>query len=119
VPEFIDRVFVKTSPKRSYSFIEKERFGLVFAKTGSIISGKGFGTTASQACWVMGTHKVKNCVVRKIYFVLSCIELTRQDKNLLYRHAEPNESPKKGAFSYVLLEPHLPQFQQSAGATPL
>jgi hypothetical protein len=32
---------VKTNPKRSYSVIENERFGLVFAKTGSIISGTG------------------------------------------------------------------------------
>ncbi len=35
------RVFVKTSPKRSYSVIDNERFGLVFAKTVSIISGTG------------------------------------------------------------------------------
>ncbi len=39
VPEFIDPVFTKTSPKRSFSLIQNERFGLVFAKTGSIISG--------------------------------------------------------------------------------
>jgi hypothetical protein len=39
VPEFIDPVFVKTSPKRSFSVIQNERFGLVFVKTGSIISG--------------------------------------------------------------------------------
>jgi hypothetical protein len=32
---------VKTSSKRSYSVIKNERFGLVFAKTGSIISGNG------------------------------------------------------------------------------
>jgi hypothetical protein len=32
---------VKTSPKRSYSVIENERIGLVFAKTVSIISGIG------------------------------------------------------------------------------
>jgi hypothetical protein len=32
---------VKTSPERSYSVIENERFGLVFAKTASIISGTG------------------------------------------------------------------------------
>jgi hypothetical protein len=32
---------VKTSPKRSYSVIENERIGLVFAKTVSIISGTG------------------------------------------------------------------------------
>jgi hypothetical protein len=42
VPEFIDQRFVKTSPKRSYSVIENERFGLVFAKTVSIILGTGF-----------------------------------------------------------------------------
>ncbi len=30
---------MKASPKRSYSVIENERFGLVFMKTGSIISG--------------------------------------------------------------------------------
>jgi hypothetical protein len=39
VPEFIDPVFTKTRPKRSFSVIQNERFGLVFAKTGSIISG--------------------------------------------------------------------------------
>jgi hypothetical protein len=38
VPEFIDLVFTKTSLKRSFSVIQNERFGLVFAKTGSIIS---------------------------------------------------------------------------------
>jgi hypothetical protein len=39
VPEFIDPVFAKTSPERSFSMTENERFGLVFAKTGSINSG--------------------------------------------------------------------------------
>ncbi len=39
VPEFIDPVFTKTSPIRSFSVIQNERFGLVFAKTGSINSG--------------------------------------------------------------------------------
>ncbi len=41
VPELVDPVFVKTSPKRSFSVIQNERFGLVFVKTGSIISGMG------------------------------------------------------------------------------
>ncbi len=39
VPEFIDPVFVKTSPKRSFSITENEHFGLVFMKTESINSG--------------------------------------------------------------------------------
>jgi hypothetical protein len=44
VPEFIEPVFAKTSPKgpkHSFSVIENERFGLVFAKTGFINSGTG------------------------------------------------------------------------------
>jgi len=39
--EFIDPVFAKTSTKRSFSVIENERFGLVFAKTGSLNLGAG------------------------------------------------------------------------------
>ncbi len=33
VPEIIDQVFVETSPIRSFSMTENERFGLVFTKT--------------------------------------------------------------------------------------
>jgi hypothetical protein len=33
MPEFIDPVFVKTSPKRSFCMTENQRFGLVFVKT--------------------------------------------------------------------------------------
>jgi hypothetical protein len=33
VPEIIDPVFAKTSPKRSFSMTAYERFGLVFTKT--------------------------------------------------------------------------------------
>jgi hypothetical protein len=42
VPEFIDAVFTKTSPKRSFSLNRKRAFWLVFAKIGSIISGTGY-----------------------------------------------------------------------------
>jgi hypothetical protein len=41
VPKIIDPVFAKTSPKRSFSMTENERFGLAFANTGSINSGTG------------------------------------------------------------------------------
>jgi hypothetical protein len=40
-PEFTDQVFAKTSPECSFSVIENERFGLVFAQTGSLNSGTG------------------------------------------------------------------------------
>ncbi len=36
MPEFIDPVFAKTNPNR---MTENERFGLVFAKTGSLNTG--------------------------------------------------------------------------------
>ncbi len=48
VPEFIDPVFTKTSPKRSFSLYRKRAFWLVFAKTGSIISGTGVGTKREE-----------------------------------------------------------------------
>ncbi len=41
VPEIIDPVFAKTSPKRSFCMTENERIGLIFVKTGSINSGTG------------------------------------------------------------------------------
>ncbi len=41
LPEFIDPVFAKTSPKRAFSMTKNERFGLVFTKTGSINSDTG------------------------------------------------------------------------------
>ncbi len=41
MPEIIDTVFTKTSPNRSFSMTEYERFGLVFTKRGSINSGTG------------------------------------------------------------------------------
>jgi hypothetical protein len=47
VPEFIDPVFTKTSPKCSFSVTQNERFGLVFAETGSIISGTGIDSQPS------------------------------------------------------------------------
>ncbi len=55
----------------------------------------------------------------KIYFVLGRLEQPRQNKNLLNQHDKPNEPTKKELFLMYSLRPHLPQFQQSAGATPL
>ncbi len=46
VPEIIDPVFTKPSPKRSFCMTENERFGLVFTKTGSINSGTGIDSQA-------------------------------------------------------------------------
>jgi hypothetical protein len=40
-------------------------------------------------------------MVGKKYFVLGRLELPRQDKNLLYRHNEPNEPTREGLLSYM------------------
>ncbi len=45
VPEFIEPVFAKTC---SFTITENERFGLVFAKTGSINSGTDFSTLCTN-----------------------------------------------------------------------
>ncbi len=53
VPEFIDPIFAKTSPKRSFSMTEKERFELFFfAKTRSINLGTGWVLAARVSCWL-------------------------------------------------------------------
>ncbi len=52
MPEIIDPVFAKTSPKRSFSVIQNERFGLVFVKTWSINSGTGKSNLGVLSCQV-------------------------------------------------------------------
>ncbi len=61
VAEFTDPVFAKTSPKRSFSVIENQRFGLVFAKTGSINSGTGalYFCTLYYCCYIQN-HRRKS-----------------------------------------------------------
>jgi hypothetical protein len=56
VPEIIDPVFAKTSPKRSFCMTENERFGLVFVKTGSINSGTGWPVLEQEGDWKLFYH---------------------------------------------------------------
>jgi hypothetical protein len=53
VPEFIDPVFTKTSPKSSFSLIENEHFGLVFAKTGSKNLGTGVNNKEPEGSYLL------------------------------------------------------------------
>ena len=55
---------MKTSPKRSYSVIENERCGLVFAKTGSIISG-----TEVSVCSLFETVPYNRMQYMQAFFV--------------------------------------------------
>jgi hypothetical protein len=68
VPEFIDPVFTKTSPIRSFSVIQNERFGLVFAKTGSIISGTGFSSITSNSAptWLIAEVNIRSDTEKKV-----------------------------------------------------
>ncbi len=70
VPEFVDPVFVKTSPKRSFSMTENKRFGLVFAKTGSINSGSGLGA------FTFRLHFIHNNMIVSSFLVLKSQEMT-------------------------------------------
>jgi hypothetical protein len=54
MPEIIDTVFVKTSPKRSFSMTEYEGFGLVFTNT------RVFNTLSKEKGVVNSFSKVKN-----------------------------------------------------------
>ncbi len=62
VPEFIDPVFAKTSPKRSFLMTENERFGLVSEKSGSINTG----TELLSQCHsrAVKSMTVQNCINR-------------------------------------------------------
>jgi hypothetical protein len=60
VPEFIGPVFVKTSPKRSFSRIEHGRYGLVFAKTGFTNSDTDIKKRTSSTRVIFSLWKCRN-----------------------------------------------------------
>ncbi len=65
MPLFIDPVFTKTSQLRLFSVIENERFGLVFAKTGSINSSTDrieSGLLTYHACLAMVAEEYLNAI---------------------------------------------------------
>ena len=85
----------------------------------TVLKDRRPSAAACPACWAMWTKELKQCTVRKTYSVLGRLEQQGQNKNLLYRHDRPNKPTKEGPLSFILFESHSPQFQQSAGATPL
>jgi hypothetical protein len=81
MPEFIDPVFTKASQKRSFSVIQNERFGLVFAKTGSIISGTG---NYMRNIWRPPLFTAQSTVVLSLLsFFSQCALMSRgEDENI-------------------------------------
>jgi hypothetical protein len=59
-------------------------------------------------------------MVRKNYFCVGPIRAVKPEKKFLISaiQAQRNQ-PRKDTFHLYTLSPHSPQFQQSAGATPL
>jgi hypothetical protein len=55
----------------------------------------------------------------KKYFVLGRLDWTRQDKNLLYQHDEPNKPTMEGPLSYVLPESPFASVSTSQQGPPL
>jgi hypothetical protein len=80
-------------------------------------------TTACTTWWAKGTNKMKKCTLRKIIF---CSGLTRvakagQKSFVPARRAQGTKLRKEPFVMYRTsrVPPPLPQFQQSAGATPI
>ncbi len=83
---------MKPSPKRSYSVIETERFGLAFAKTGSIISGTDI------RCFKFESDSEKNapflnCIDCSLLVQLMMPQTITQEK-IMYNQLKP-ESPTR------------------------
>jgi len=93
-------------------FILKKKFLSPFA-TESLyqrhtLRDRRHSTTACPAC-PMGTKELKKCTARKNKF---CTGPTRAEQKSAQ---QVHKSTKKGPLSFVLFQPHSPQFQQSAG----
>ncbi len=66
MPEIIDTVFAKTSPIRSFSMTEYERFGLVFTKTRVYKFGhKRVGPSSLIFQWKWTQHDSKLAVLTR------------------------------------------------------
>jgi hypothetical protein len=87
VPEIIDPVFAKTSPKRSFCMSENERFGLVFVKTGSINSGTDVYSVIFRLFRTPAS-------VRKMS-LFSCISSERSDVQLVNVQAVQNSCQRE------------------------
>ncbi len=61
MPELIDPIFAKTSPKHTFSMIDNDRFGLVFATTGSINSGAKYRGKLKQVCTAAVAYSLIMC----------------------------------------------------------
>jgi hypothetical protein len=85
-----------------------------------ILGDRRPGTTACPGCWEMGPHKKnlvcgeeKNILFRADYSSQSRIKISCTSTK------SPTNQPRKDPFHLYSISPNLPQFQQSAGATPL
>jgi hypothetical protein len=72
VPEIIDPVFAKTSPKRSFSITEYERFGLVFTKTRVYKFGHSTFYLSQDTIWVQGFIFEEDLQVSKLFKMTIC-----------------------------------------------
>ncbi len=58
--------------------------------------------------------------IEKVYVEDQMRQAIKTEQNLMYRHDDINEPTKEGSlFHFSSMSPHSPQFQKSAGATPL
>ena len=85
-----------------------------------ILRDRRSSTTACPGCWAMGGTQSKKVCGEEKYFVLGRLEQPRQDKkSLVPARRDRCTIQGRTPFHLYSVSPHLVQFQQSAGVTPL
>jgi hypothetical protein len=74
-------------------------------------------TTACPACCSIGTRKAKKCKVMKILFYTGLRAANAGQNSIVPTRRAQRTQPGKDPFYMNSRSPHVPQFQQSAGAS--
>ncbi len=90
----------------------------IWLTQGHMLRERRPSTTFCPGCWAMGTQNKKVCC-EEIIFVLDWLEQPRRIKISCTDTTSPINHSRKDPFHLYSISPHLVQFQQSAGATPL
>jgi hypothetical protein len=85
LPEIIDTVFAKTSPKRSFSMTEYERFGLVFTKTRVYKFGHNLGLLFHWSDLHTTSDTMRNIIfiVNSTYEVMTMRSIAKNMKGII------------------------------------
>ncbi len=103
MPEIIDPVFAKTSPKRSFCMTENEHFGLVFVKTKGLVAG------CHSFCLFFIYYNIHTFIQSHSYNTFIHRHSLRSSLHFLIACLFSGEAPPCGAEPRIELEPALQQ----------